>query len=425
MAISDHQITIGRLTFNSPSGISFSSDPDNTSNTVSVSGKFINPDVTMSASNQLSEAKSFRDELMSMAKVNIPVPFTYTGDTTLKGYCKVANVSIDVTKLKMGGIGYSIELEWLGAPGEVNMESHFSGALIENDHSITSTTMQMHAPPRQAYNYYHTGTITNTLREHYQNQSVYIKTASNLRASNANWNCEPENYYEGAVEIKIKDYDNNLRLKAGRDSDNKPTDAVIQNGMMKLVVLGDDTSQCRFTTSIYDPDSDDYGSAQTWAISATNSATEWQSWQSIQILKNEPQIATIRLTTHYNADTKDGRLVFDVTMKRGARSIEFVASQWTSQQLNVKSVSALAGTNSTGYVIASSSNGEGNKYMIGSPSTYTADTTNLGIEVSGTTAVKGFIGAEVGASASGANTADNIRDQYLDSIFESVRIVKS
>ena len=63
--------------------------------------------------------------------------------------------------------------------------------------------------------------------------------------------------------------------------------------------------------------------------------------------------------------------------------------------------------------------------MIGSPSTYTADTTNLGIEVSGTTAVKGFIGAEVGTAASGSNTADNVRDQYLDSIFESVRIVKS
>lgn len=424
MAINDHLITIGRLSFNSPSGVSFSSDPSITTNTLGLQGTFINSDVTMSGANQLSEAKSFRDELMSMAKVNVPVPFTYTGDTTLKGYCKVKGVNIDVNRLRIGGIDYSIDLEWLGAPGEVNMESHFSGALIENNHSITSTTMQMHAPPRQAYNYYHTGTLTNTLREHYQDQSVYIKTGGNLRATNANWNCEPENYYEGAVEIKIKDYDNNLRLRAGRDSDNKPTDAVIQNGMMKLVVLGDNTSQCRFTTYIYDPDLNDYASAQTWAISATNSATEWQSWQSIQILKNEPQIATIRLTTHYNATTRDGRLVFDITLKRGSRNIEFVASQWQTQQLNVKSVSALAGTNATGYVVASSANNEGNKYMIGSPTTYTADTTNLGISVSGTTAVKGFIGAVVG-SASGANTADNVRDQYLDSIFETVRIVRS
>lgn len=417
MAISDHQLTVGRLTFLSPSKLNFAGGEGDVNTNLSLDGTL--------AVDTIEDAKYYRDELISMAKLDIPVALTYTGDTTLKGYCKVKSASVDISKYNLANVGYSLDLIWLGPPGQVNMESHFSGALIENDHSITSTTNQMHSPPRQHYAYYHTGTITNTEREHYLNKSTYIKTASNLRTSNATWNCEPENYYEGAVEIKIKDYHDTLRLKAGRDTHNKPTDAVIQNGMMKLVVLGDNTSQCRFTTYIYDPDLDDYASAQTWAISATSNETEWQSWQSIQILKNEPQIATIRLTTHYNADTKDGRLVFDITMKRGARSIEFVASQWTSQQLNVKTTSALAGTDDTGYVIASSSNNEGNKYMIGSPSTYTADTTNLGIEVSGTTAVKGFIGAEVGTSASGANTADSIRDQYLDSIFETVRIVKS
>ena len=416
MAINDHQLTIGRLTFLSPNNINFSGGEGDVNTAVSLSG--------ILAVATIEEAKYYRDELIAMSKLDIPVPLTYTGDVTLKGYCKLKGASVDISRYTLAGVSYSLDLIWLGVPGEVNMESHFSGALIENNHSITSTTMQMHAPPRQAYNYYHTGTLTNTLREHYQDQSVYIKTGGNLRATNATWNCEPENYYEGAVEIKIKDYHDALRLRAGRNSDNKPTDAVIQNGMMKLVVLGDNTSQCRFTTYIYDPDLDDYASAQTWAISATSNETEWQSWQSIQILKNEPQIATIRLTTHYNATTRDGRLVFDITLKRGSRNIEFVASQWQAQQLNVKSVSALAGTNATGYVAATSSNNEGNKYMIGSPTTYTADTTNLGISVSGTTAVKGFIGAVVG-SASGANTADNVRDQYLDSIFETVRIVKS
>ena len=212
-------------------------------------------------------------------------------------------------------------------------------------------------------------------------------------------------------------------MKAGKDSDNKPTDAVIQNGLIKFVALGDTTSQCRFTTYLYDPDSNDYTSAQTWAISATGSATEWQSWQSIQILKNAPQIATIRLTTHYNATTKDGRLVFDVTMKRGARHLEFVASQWTSQQLNIKTSSALAGTNSTGYIKQTSADGQGNKYIIGTPVTYTADTSNLGISVTSGT-VKGFIGGEL-ASSSGANTSNSIRDQYIDSIYETVRVVKS
>tara|TARA_B100000902_G_scaffold11033_1_gene13471 strand:- start:10711 stop:11952 length:1242 start_codon:yes stop_codon:yes gene_type:complete len=409
-------VTVGRLTFTSPGSLSFSGSTNQPNNSVNISGKL--------AVDDLDDAKSLRDELISMSKQDCPVAFTYTGDSTLKGYCYVESSSIDISRYSIGGIDYNIDLLWLGKPGEVNLESHFSGALIENSHSITSTTNQMHSPPRQHYTYYHTGTLTNTSREQLQNQSTIIKTGGNLRDSNATYNVDPENYYEGAVEIKIKDYHDQLRLRAGRDSDNKPTDAIVENGLIKLTVLGDNTSQCRFTTHLYDPDSDDYTSAQTWAISATGSETEWQSWQSIQILKNEPQIATIRLTTHYDATNKDGRLVFDITMKRGARHLEFVASQWQVQQLNVKAVTSLAGTNDTGYIKATSSDGQGNKYIIGTPSTYTADTSNLGISVSGSTAVKGFIGGEIG-TASGANTSDSIRDQYIDSIFETVRVVKS
>ncbi len=410
-----HTVTIGRLSFTSPSTLNFSGGVGDPSNSISINGTL--------AVDDLDDAKSYRDELMSMSKMDIPVAFTYTGDSTLKGYCKVEGVSIDISRYSIGGIKYALDLLWIGKPGEVNLESHFSGALITNNHSISSTTNQFHSVPRQAYNYYHTGTLTNTTREFYGGENLYIRTGGNLRNSNATWSCDPENYYEGAVEIKIKDYHDQLRLRAGKDSDNKPTDAVIQNGLIKLTVLGDTTSQCRFTTSLYDPDTDGYTSENTWSISATGSATEWQSWQSIQILKNEPQIATIRLTTHYNATTKDGRLVFDVTLKRGARHIEFVASQWTSQQLNVKSVSSLAGTNGTGYVKQTSADGQGNKYIIGTPVTYTANTSNLGFAVTSGT-IKGFIGAEL-ASASGKNTSDSIRDQYIDSIYETVRVVKS
>jgi hypothetical protein len=415
MAISDHQLKLGRLTILSPSSLSFSSGAGEANKQVNLSG--------MLAVADIEEAKYYRDELISMSKLNIPIAFSYTGDTTMKGYCKLESASINIDRYSLGSISYSLDLLWLGNPGEVNMESHFSGALIENDHSITSTTNQMHSPPRQHYAYYHTATITNTEREIYGGNNTLVKTSGSLRDSNATWNCEPENYYEGAVEIKVKDYHDQLRLRTGRDCPNKPTDAVIQNGLMKLVVLGDDTSQCRFTTYLYDPDQDDNTSDITWAISATSAETEWQSWQSIQILKNEPQIATIRLTTHYNADTRDGRLVFDVTLKRGARHIEFVASQWTSQQLNIKSVSALSGdTTATGFIFTEPDN-QGNLYSIGSPSSFTADTTNFGIEVSGTTAVKGFIGSNTGTA--GANNLPSVRDQYLDSIFETVRVVKS
>ena len=146
-------VTIGRLTFTSPRTLSFSGATDTINRTVSLQGKL--------AVDDLDDAKSLRDELISMSKLNVPVAFTYTGDATLKGYCNLTSASVDISRYSIGGITYSLELDWLGKPGEVNLESHFSGALIENSHSITSTTNQMHSPPRQHYTYYHTVSKSN------------------------------------------------------------------------------------------------------------------------------------------------------------------------------------------------------------------------------------------------------------------------
>ena len=39
-------------------------------------------------------SKKLRDELISMGNSNLLLPFTYEGDTTMKGYCKVVGVSV-------------------------------------------------------------------------------------------------------------------------------------------------------------------------------------------------------------------------------------------------------------------------------------------------------------------------------------------
>ena len=58
-------------------------------------------------------------------------PFSYTGDTTIKGYVKVESANIDVTRYGGTGFAYNVTLKWLGNPGEMRFESQFSGALIE------------------------------------------------------------------------------------------------------------------------------------------------------------------------------------------------------------------------------------------------------------------------------------------------------
>ena len=70
---------------------------------------------------------------------------------------------------------------------------------------------------------------------------------------------------------------------------------------------------------------------------------------------------------------------------------------------------------------------DGNRIVLGSPQNFDVDATNGGIETTSNTAtMKFFIGYEFdGDSASSIDTKDKIRDQYLDNVFETVRLVKS
>ena len=76
-------------------------------------------------------------------------------------------------------------------------------------------------------------------------------------------------------------------------------------------------------------------------------------------------------------------------------------------------------------MIESSTDASGQKFMIGSPQGYTADTTNRLIHLS-TSQFKCFLGYVYNAtSPENHNTADAVRDQYLESLYENIRLVRA
>ena len=102
----------------------------------------------------------------------------------------------------------------------------------------------------------------------------------------------------------------------------------------------------------------DYQSSKDWAFSkgsptgSNQLGTNWLGWRTMQILKNHPECATVRCTTYLNADSKDGRLVVDFTLRRGAHHVSIVANQYTSSRFNL-SLATASGTNAstgTGYI---------------------------------------------------------------------------
>jgi hypothetical protein len=154
----------------------------------------------------------------------------------------------------------------------------------------------------------------------------------------------------------------------------------------------------------------------------------------MQILKNHPECATVRCTTYLNADSKDGRLVVDFTLRRGSHHVSIVANQYQASRFNL-SLETASGTNAatgTGYIYDGTASPEdGNKWLLGSPDSAAS---SLQFDVAremmfkNGAQMKAYIGYELAqenGSINSADTRDSIRDQYLDNVYEYQKLVKS
>lgn len=418
------QVHIGRISFTSPANLNFQGSGGD--RTLNISGKL--------AESNLDTVKYIRDELISMAQSGYYVPFEYDGDSSFNGYVVVNSSSIDISRYSLGGFNYSIDMMYLGKPGEVVKEAVITGKLIDNNHGITSTTQQFHTPPANHYNYFHisdpdsnTRTASDLTTTNTQDTvTLYFKTSNNLRLQNAQYHVNTSDFYKGAVKITT-----NSLTRNGLNSPNNPGDAVIENGIIKIKV-GSQANQSRFTTYIWD--NTDYQSDYEYAIhrgtptSGQQLATEFQGWNSIQVLRNMPELGIIRLTSNYESDGQ-GRLVVDIALRRGAHHASIVINQSPiTSRLNLGLTSATAMSTATGYIKQTSLDTDGNKVLFGAPNTFSEDLTRgLIYPSSGGTQFKAFIGYELynaDGTLSTHNESDNVRDQYLDNVSEYCRIIK-
>jgi hypothetical protein len=415
-------ITIGRMTFTSPATFNIAAVPTNTRNSMdrssTLSGRFVASSVT--------EAKVLRDELVSMGNSNLLLPLTYTGDTTFQGFCKLQNVSINHVSLATGVLDYQITILIQGRTSEMLFESNMSGALLTNSHSITASNTTygpFHALPVNAYNYDHENAPVGVTRAT-EDGNVTLFYKDTIRDKAAQWLVEPENFYKGACKITI-----NNTVRAGYLSPNHPTGVVLSNGIVRLT-SGSVSDESRFNLEFYDNGS--FTSSREISINSGSSTTDWNLWKTVQIIRNEPQECVVRFTSYSSDDNGDGRLTIDATIKRGAHHISLVANQGATSnraaasRINLQ-VTESGGTfaNSTGYMVESSADSSGQKFIVGSPQGYTADTTNKLIHLS-TAQFKTYVGYVYNASNPlNHDTADAVRDQYLESVYENVRLVRA
>ena len=409
------------MTFTSPESIDFSSVQTGRRNSLdreaSLSGQFV--------ADSVAAAKVLRDELISMGNSSLLLPFTYTGDDKFEGYCELDGVNVNSSKLATGLFEYSFTLIIKGRVSEMLFESNMSGSLLTNSHSVTTGTTvyaPWHAVPVNSFNYNHEKAPTDAIRATSEGNVVFFYDPD-LRDAAAQWLVNPADYYKGACRVII-----NNTTRTGYLSENTPTGVTLSNGIIQLT-SGSNTDQSRFTIKFYDNGS--FVSERTIAITSGSSGTEYKLWQTAQIIRNEPHECVVRFAT-YSDTNGDGRLIVDATVKRGAHHIGLNISQGptadraANSRVNLDVVSGGGTfTTGTGYIVENAIDNAGQKFLMGSPQGFTADTSNKLIHLS-STQFKTFIGYVYNASnPASIDTADAVRDQYLESMFENVRLVRA
>ena len=409
------------MTFTSPESIDFSSVQTGRRNSLdreaSLSGQFV--------ADSVAAAKVLRDELISMGNSSLLLPFTYTGDDKFEGYCELDGVNVNSSKLATGLFEYSFTLIIKGRVSEMLFESNMSGSLLTNSHSVTTGTTvyaPWHAVPVNSFNYNHEKAPTDAIRATSEGNVVFFYDPD-LRDAAAQWLVNPADYYKGACRVII-----NNTTRTGYLSENTPTGVTLSNGIIQLT-SGANTDQSRFTIKFYDNGS--FVSERTIAITSGSSGTEYKLWQTAQIIRNEPHECVVRFAT-YSDTNGDGRLIVDATVKRGAHHIGLNISQGptadraANSRVNLDVVSGGGTfTTGTGYIVENAIDNAGQKFLMGSPQGFTADTSNKLIHLTNPQ-FKTFIGYVYNASnPASIDTADAVRDQYLESMFENVRLVRA
>ena len=158
-----------------------------------------------------------------------------------------------------------------------------------------------------------------------------------------------------------------------------------------------------------------------WNVSVTGSATGGlTSWDAFTILRNDYELATVRLVRGTTPGASAaGRVVLDLTLRRGSRLVEATLQTDASTTLGVYRASNEAGTApaSGGHVVATSNDAAGNRYVVVTPRSFTAQTTVGGIAASAATRRDFALGAVVGGSAAlSGDTASAMVAQYLTSM---------
>lgn len=349
-----------------------------------------------------------REDLLAMRDHMVPVVFTVKD--YLNGFYTVDDATGTIQDIEDGlrVFRWSVNLTRVGTESDTDIESRLSGALTRvNDFSVVG--VRTHAPAITHDSYWTDGSVTTAVTRTGEDGALKLYTGLSASMS-PRWATTPVGYLTGRVRFT----DDLGRERAGDGARLSATNWELSNGLIRvkpLSALGV-LEIAAYTGGAW--------RGKRWDMRFNTVTTGVFNYCAI--LTNEPGLVTIRLVKAMT----NGRIYLDVTLRRGHRFVELYYQSEFGGTLQFLRSPAEAGTNTpAGTVVATANDADGNKYIIGSARTFSADVINGGLFKSATPTLDAFIGIVAGGT--GAVTGDQAADlqkQYMGLPSELVQGVR-
>lgn len=394
-------IKIGRLTFNEGPMRPFDESWDGDRG-VTLTGIIHSPEYSVLRLSQL------HDDILGLPNSLVPVLFDVKSHRN--GYYWVRSSKSVLTQL---GDQNVIHLVWevvlirAGADNEIDIESRLAGPINRlNEFSLVGE--RWHAPSGGASAYYvGADTPGQVIRTGAEGPIIVYRSLA--QTGNPRWYCPIANYPNGRVRV----FDPDPVERAGTGLKLLTTVGGMQNSLVRIRPQG-------ATFAI------EWHNGTGWDVSKQiNLMAQGNVLPlplAISVLHNEYERCTIRCVWNISPS---GRVHVDFTLRRGARFVEILMRANTSMTLGVAMTIGEAATAGSGFIRATSNDGDGNRYVIGSLRTFTSDLVAGSISKASITRLDAIVGSEIdGSSAVAGDQAANLMAQYVGIPDETVHAVR-
>lgn len=370
-------LTIGPLTLNETNVLQ---------DTTSSSGERVIQIGGRESSCDVAAISILKDNIMAVMGRLMPVQFQYKN--SYNGYYVATDVSVDYEKWYQGStlIGWSMSLVPIGPDNAVDIETRLANVVRSNNFSLAGE--RWHAPAIGHYGYYVGSAAPSSVTR--QSEAGAITVYRAIPAGiNPVWGVPVGSFITGRVRF----LDNGTERIGVRNL--VPTTGwELNNSLVRVrpATAGTTTLNIAFydgTTWV----------GRDWDLRiAGDSLIPSSHWKSIEVTRADPEAVNVRIiSTQPNNTTL--RVIIDLLLRRGSRFVEGYIQRTASGLIEITPDVNAEMVMQTGYTVAPADD-TAIRVAIGSSKTFIQDA-NGGIEITSTTAMDFWIGAEVAKSSIG------------------------